>query len=289
MQPERARAYRLVLTAYALAIGVGAVLLVLVPGGPLLRAFVADVAATVVIFAFSRAYGNSSFYDPYWSVIPPLLAVYWMLAAGGVGAPAVLAFVLVCLWAARLTGNWLTYWSSLDHEDWRYTKLREDNPNSWFFVDFAGIHMFPTIQVFLGCLPLYAVILYGTPGLGWLDALAAAVMLAGIALEFFADRQLHAFLARRQSGEFIRSGLWAWSRHPNYLGELLFWYGLMIFGLAAHPAGWWWLILGALAMTGMFVFVSVPMMDRRNVERRPGYAEFMKEVPMLLPKPPGRS
>lgn len=289
MHAERARAYRLAITTYALAIGLGIILIALVPGDPLWRALIADVATTVVVFAFSRAYHNSSFYDPYWSVIPPLLGLYWLLAAGSVSAPALLAFLLVCLWAIRLTGNWLTYWDSLDSEDWRYTKLREDNPNNWFFVDFAGIHMFPTLQVFLGCLPLYAVIMYGEPGLGWLDVLAATVTLAGIALEFFSDRQLHAFLEQHQHGEFIRSGLWGWSRHPNYLGELLFWYGLMIFGLAAHPAGWWWLILGSLAMTGMFVFVSVPMMDRRNIERRPGYAEFMNEVPMLVPKPPRRS
>lgn len=288
MQQEQIRAYRLVFIAYALAIGVGVILLWLVPGSPLLRAFIADIAATAVIYAFSRAYDNASFYDPYWSVIPPLLGIYWMLAAANVDASAILAFVLICVWALRLTGNWLTYWSSLEHEDWRYTNLREDNPDHWQWVNFGGIHMFPTIQVFLGCLPLYAVIIYGAPGLEWLDLLAGAVLLTGIALEFVSDRQLHAFLAQHQQGEFIRSGLWGWSRHPNYLGELLVWYGLMLFGLAAHPAGWWWLILGSLAMTGMFVFVSIPMMERRNCERRPGYDKFMQEVPMLVPRPAKR-
>lgn len=288
MTEQPLRAYRLVILAYGLACGLGAIVLWLAPGSPLLRAFIADVAATVVIYAFSRGYDNASFYDPYWSVIPPLLGGYWMLTADQVGASAVLAFVLLCIWAIRLTGNWLTYWNGLDHEDWRYTELRRDNPAYWQWVNFGGIHLFPTIQVFLGCLPLYAVIAFARPGLGWLDWLAGLVMLAGILLEFFADRQVHAFLARSQPGAFIRSGLWAWSRHPNYLGELLIWYGLMLFGLAAHPAGWWWLAPGSLAMTGMFVFVSIPMMDRRNCERRPGYAQFMLEAPMLLPRMPRR-
>lgn len=289
MQAERARALRLVIIAYVLAITAGALTLVIAPGGPLLRAFIADVVATVVVFIFSRAYRNSSFYDPYWSVIPPFLAVYWMLLVPDVGMRGVVAFALTCFWAVRLTGNWTTYWSGLDHEDWRYPMVRDTYPKFAIFSDFFGIHLFPTIQVFLGCLPLYAAVTYSQDSFIWLDYLAAVAMFAAVAIELIADIQLHAFLKKRQQGEFIREGLWAWSRHPNYFGEVLFWWGLMLFGLAAYPAGWWWLILGALAMTAMFVLVSIPMMDKRNCERRPGYAEFMRRVPMLVPLPPKRA
>lgn len=285
MQQERAQALRLVVGAYLAAIAVGAACLLIAPGGPLLKAFIADVAATVVVFIFSRVYRNSSFYDPYWSVIAPLLAIYWMLAAGDVGVRGLLVFALVCFWAVRLTWNWTSYWNGLDHEDWRYPMVRGTYPRFALLSDFAGIHMFPTIQVFLGCLPLYAAITYGGE-LFWLDALAAITMFTAVMLELIADRQLHAFLQSRKHGEFIRSGLWAWSRHPNYFGEVLFWWGLLLFGLAAYPAGWWWLTSGALAMTLMFVFASIPMMDKRNCERRPGYAEFMRQVPMLVPRPP---
>lgn len=287
MQTNRAQALRLVVIAYLVASAVGAVFLFITPGEPLIKALVADVAATVVIFIFSRVYNNSSFYDPYWSVIPPLLGVYWMIAAGDVGGTrGVLALTLVCFWAVRLTANWTTYWSGLDHEDWRYPMVRNTYPRFAFASDFLGIHLFPTIQVFLGCLPLYAAITYGDGKLNWLDYLAATAMFSAVMIELIADIQLHAFLKKRKQGEFIRSGLWAWSRHPNYFGEVLFWWGLMLFGLSAYPAGWWWLIVGALAMTLMFVFASIPMMDKRNCERRPGYAEFMRKVPMLVPRPP---
>lgn len=288
MQQERARGLRLVILAYILAIAAGVVTLIVVPGSALLQAFIADLVATLVIFAFSRYYRNSSFYDPYWSVIPPLLAVYWMLAAAAIGPRAWLMLALICVWAFRLTGNWLSYWSGLDFEDWRYPMVKKAYPRLEWLADFGGIHFFPTIQVFLGCLPVYAAIVYGSGGLIWLDYLAAVVTFGAVMLEMISDRQLYAFLETSQKGEFIRSGLWGWSRHPNYLGETLFWVGLMLFGLAAHPAGWWWLILGSLAMAGMFIFVSIPMMDRRNIERRPGYAAFMREVPMLVPKPPKR-
>lgn len=255
-------------------------------------AFAADVAATVVIFAFSRKYRNSSFYDAYWSVIPPLLAVYWYWAnpqAGIDATRAALVVGLVWLWAIRLTANWATFWEGLHHEDWRYPLVRARAGKHEFAADFLGIHFFPTVQVFLGCLPIYAVLTRGQQPLGWLDALAFVVTLGAILIETVADLQLHAFIAKKKTpGSFITTGLWAWSRHPNYFGELSFWWGLMLFGLAAAPDQWWWIMPGALAMTAMFVFASIPFMDNRSKERRPAYAEHMRKVSALVPLPPKR-
>ena len=114
-------------------------------------------------------------------------------------------------------------------------------------------------------------------------------LFVAIAIETIADLQLHAFIAKKkQPGEFITSGLWAWSRHPNYFGENGFWWGLMLFGLAAAPAQWWWTVWGALAMAAMFCLVSIPFMDRRSLERRPAYAENMRRVSAFVPWPPRR-
>ncbi len=254
-------------------------------------ALIADIVATVVIFGFSRAYRNSSFYDAYWSVIPPLLAGYWMAGAPTMASDprAWIVQILVWLWAIRLTTNWSVYWGGLQHEDWRYPIVRARAGRAAPLADLFGIHLFPTLQVFLGCLPIYAVMQFGANvPLGPLDFLACLVTLGAIAIELIADVQLHAFIARRTPGTFIDSGLWAWSRHPNYFGELSFWWGLMLFGLAVAPDRWWWIAPGALAMTLMFVFVSVPFMDQRSVERRPAYREHMRRVSALLPLPPKR-
>lgn len=252
-------------------------------------ALLADVIATVVIFGFSLPYRNSSFYDAYWSVIPPLLGAWWMQTHPvSLHDPrTLLATVLVWLWAIRLATNWSVYWGGLHHEDWRYPLVRARAGQFAVLADFFGIHLFPTVQVFLGCLPLYALISRAGTPLGWLDALAFVVTLGAILIETVADLQLHAFIARKKEpGSFIDTGLWAWSRHPNYFGELSFWWGLMLFGLAAAPAQWPWIIPGALAMTAMFKFASIPLMDTRSVERRPAYAEHMKKVSALLPLPP---
>lgn len=277
-----------IVVAYLACIAAGAALLFGLALPQPWDALAADVVATLVIFAFSLRYRNSSFYDPYWSVIPPLLALYWTWA-NPVGAnPLRVALVtgLVWLWAIRLTANWATHWGGLTHEDWRYPIVRARAGKAAVWADLFGIHLYPTLQVFLACLPIYAVMSRGTAPLGWLDALAVAVTLGAIAIETIADLQLHAFIARRQPGQFITSGLWAYSRHPNYFGELGFWWGLMLFGLAAAPAQWWWIVPGALGMTAMFVFASIPFMDQRSVERRPAYAGHMRKVSALLPLPP---
>ena len=84
-------------------------------------------------------------------------------------------------------------------------------------------------------------------------------------------------------------GLWSWSRHPNYFGEISFWFALMLFGLAAAPHDWWWLVLGFVAMVAMFQGTSIPMMEQRSLERRPSYQGIIDRVPRLVPRPPKRA
>ena len=278
-----------IVASYVLCVAAGAAVLFGLDLPAPWDAFAADVVATLVIFGFSYAYKNSSFYDAYWSVIPPLLAVFWMWASPGASADprALMVMVLVWLWAIRLTTNWSVYWGGLHHEDWRYPIVRARAGKFGTLADLFGIHLFPTVQVFLGCLPIYAVMTRIGEPLGWLDAVAFVVTLGAILIELIADLQLHAYIAsKKQPGDFIKTGLWAWSRHPNYFGELSFWWGLMLFGLAAAPDQWWWVVLGAAAMTLMFKYASVPLMDDRSVERRPAYAEHMRKVSALLPLPP---
>ena len=279
-----------VTVAYMVALFLGGSSLYLLEYGHLLNIFIADLVATVVIFAFSRSYGNSSFYDAYWSVIPPLLALFW-LAVGDSQVSTlreVLVLGLVLYWATRLTLNWAVYWEGMHHEDWRYALLRERSPNMAVLTDFFGIHLFPTLQVFAGMLPIYAVYCLGDTAFNWLDVLAAVVTFSAVTLQLVSDRQLHRFIAQRQEGEQLHTGLWAWSRHPNYCGELGFWLGLFLFGLAAYPSGWWWMILGVVLMTLMFLFASIPMMEKRSLQRRPEYQQIIDSTSMLIPWPPRR-
>lgn len=278
-----------VIIAYLAVLGVFAAMLAFLPQGPLLRALIADILATYVIFAFSRAYNNSSFYDAYWSVIPPIIAGYWWLVAAPDTVDPVRGYIVLALitwWALRLTINWASHWEGLSHEDWRYPPIREKAGKHAAFADLMGIHMFPTLIVFASLLPVYAVSMYGTRPFGWLDWIALLVTSGAILIETIADIQLHSFIKTKKKGEFIQTGLWKYSRHPNYFGEWGFWTGLMLFGLAAHPGGWWWIMPGAAAMTMMFVFVSIPLMDERSLASRDGFDAYMKRTSPFLLWPP---
>jgi steroid 5-alpha reductase family enzyme len=149
--------------------------------------------------------------------------------------------------------------------------LYRETPAPKWAISLFGIHLFPTVQVFLGCLALVPALAYGGDGLGLLDAIALVVTGGAILLETVADAQMRAFARTKQPGDIMTDGLWAWCRHPNYLGELGFWWGLWLFAIAAAD-GWWWTVIGPLAMTAMFQWASIPMLDRRSTERRPGYA-----------------
>ena len=251
--------------------------------------FWADVAGTVAIFAFSLGFSNSSFYDAYWSVAPVPIALYWAIwPERPEVSPIRLAIVLalVAIWGVRLTWNWLRGWQGLGHEDWRYAQMRERSGAFYWPVSFAGIHMMPTLIVFLACLPLYPALAVGREPFGHLDIAAFVVTLGAIWLEARADKQLRRYRdSSPQREEFLRSGLWAWSRHPNYLGEMGFWWGLGLFGLAANP-DWWWTLAGALAITLLFRYVSLPMIEARMRERRPGYAEWAERSSIVIPWPP---
>ncbi|MDP3967804.1 MAG: DUF1295 domain-containing protein [Nocardioides sp.] len=276
--------------AYVLAIAVGAAWLLLGPDTDhlWLDTLIADVLATCVIFAFSRAYGNSSFYDAYWSVIPPLLVLAWWLGSDlGTGdVRAWLAAVVVALWAVRLTANWVYGFPGLHHEDWRYPMLRENAGRFAVIVDFVAIHLIPTLQVFLATVPVYVVVTRGGEPVGWLDVVAFVVGVGAVALQLVSDGQMHRFVRVRQPGQAMDRGLWAWSRHPNYFGEISFWVSLALFGIAASPGDWWWVPLGAVAMIAMFHFVSIPWMEERSLARRPAYQDVVERVPRLVPRPP---
>lgn len=276
--------------AYVLAFGAGALWLYLGPDTDhlWLDGLIADLIATLVVFAASRMHRNSSFYDAYWSVLPVLLVLYWW-SAGGLGGGDLRSWLVlgvVLFWSVRLTGNWLYAFPGLHHEDWRYPMLREKAGRAEALVDLVGIHVFPTLQVFWALVPAYVAVTVAGRDVGWVDALAVVVGVAPVVLSFAADLQLYRFTATRKPGQALDTGLWSWSRHPNYFGELGFWAALAIFGIAASPSDWWWLVLGAVGIFVMFEAASIPMMERRSLDRRPEYQAVIDRVPRFVPRPP---
>lgn len=245
-----------------------------------LAIFLADVFATIVIFIFSLIFNNASVYDPYWSVQPPVILAAVLIKNGQSENPlmAFLLFAVVLFWAIRLTGNWIYNFESFDYQDWRYVMLREKSGKLYPFVNFLGIHLFPTVVVFLCILPAVIAVVEG----GVFSPVSLIfIILSFVAaiIQLIADLQMQSF-RKSGSGGFIRKGLWKHARHPNYAGEILMWWGI---GLASVVSlgGKWQLLCGALINTLMFLFVSIPMADKRQ-SRKPGFEEYKKETRMLI-------
>ncbi len=195
---NRTRAFALCVSAYALALCIGILVgYALGDRHPILVVLVADVAATLVIYVFSRRFQNASFYDAYWSVAPLAIALYWMLATASenaIVARQIVVVTLVFLWGFRLTYNWARQWQGLKHEDWRYTDFRKRSKGWFWLVDLVGIELMPTLVVFLGCLSLYPALSVGENSFGPLDGIAIAITVGAIIIEATADEQLLRFV-----------------------------------------------------------------------------------------------
>src|SRR5678815_4587825 len=123
--------------------------------------------------------------------------------------------------------------------DRRYVDLYRTAPMPKWAISFLGIHFFPTVMVLLGCLALIPALAHGGHSFGLLDAVALVVTAGAILIELVADEQLRSFARTKQPGDIISNGLWAYSRHPNYFGEISFWWGLFLFGFSANGSYWW--------------------------------------------------
>jgi steroid 5-alpha reductase family enzyme len=255
---------------------------------PIWATFFADVVATLVIFLFGILFRNSSLYDPYWSVIPIIIALYWLAIplAGDVNTTrGIIATILVALWGLRLTFNCFRRWTDLTMEDFRYQDFRTKTGKLYWLVDLFGIELMPTVLVFAACLPLFPALALSNAPLGVIDVLAVIVTLGAIIIETVADENLQKYLrSNPPAGSTCKVGLWRYSRHPNYFGEIMFWWGLFLFALAADPS-WWWTGIGALAINALFVFISIPMMETRKRLKRPDYDAQVAGISTIVPLP----
>jgi len=283
---SRPASIRLSLFIYVLAI-LSAILVARLFSGfhPLIMIAAADLAATLVVFLFSVVMNNSSAYDPYWSVKPFVIAVAYIFifSPDSLNIRQWLVISGVLLYALRLTSNFYRDWPGFSHEDWRYVNFRKTSGKAYWLVSFLAIHLFPTLMVYLGCMAMFTVFSGDGRPLNIWDFFAAIILFGSVIYAFTADEQLRKFRKMpANKGKIITTGLWHYSRHPNYFGEISTWWGLAIFAIAAG-CEYWWTLAGPVAITVMFLFASIPLIEKRHLEKRQGYRDYMSGTPMLLP------
>ena len=229
--------------------------------------------ATFVVFLFSCALSDVSVYDPYWSVAPPVMLIAAMIKYR---LFTVNAFLLLAL-----VGVWFITYRGIGHEDWRYAQYRERCSGPLFLlISFFGLHYIPTAVVWAGS--VCAFLSMGEERFSPLCLFGAAVMLAAVALEFFADAAVHRFLHEHKGeAKTCDISVWKYSRHPNYLGEMTFWTGLYVYFVCLRP-DLWYCGLGFLSIIVLFFTVSIPMMEKHNAMRRADYPAYKKKTSMIL-------
>lgn len=280
IKESRALSFIAVAIIYILAALVGVASYILLPFGVYINLFLADVIATVFTFIFSLVFKNASVYDPYWSVQPIVITLIFAFFSE-ITVYRVLLLFAVFFWGIRLTANWAYTFKGLCHQDWRYTMLCEKTGKFYPLINFIGIHFVPTLVVYFATLPaVYA--LGNDSEISVLSVLFIAVSVLAVCLQGVSDIQMHRYRKNRKT-PFIREGLWKYSRHPNYLGEILMWWGVGLSVYSLFPSEPW-LLIGAVINTVLFLAVSIPMADGRQ-SKKEGFFEYKRETRMLLPLP----
>lgn len=255
----------------------------------LMRFLYADLVMTLVTFIFSLIKRNSSVYDPYWTVIPFLFIVQWFIYFGGSDWQIYqwICAIAVSLWSWRLTLSWARGFPGWHHEDWRYVNFRNQFGKFFQPINFLGIHLYPTLIVFLSMWPLFWVYDFGEMRYPMLFYCGAFLALLGTWFEYKADNQLAHFRKRenKKKEDILDSGIWAYSRNPNYFGEIIFWFGLLGMGMAFDAP--WYTSSGSIGMLLMFLFASIPMKEKQMVKNRPeAFKKYKSKVAVLIPMPP---
>ena len=254
-----------------------------------------DVIATIIVYIFALFLKNTSYYDPYWSVWPPIIILFPMIMESNLwNLTSILILIVVLIYAFRLTFNWAIRFKGFkpEEEDYRYRKYRNTlHPALFELVNFFGLIMMPTVLVFFGSIPLLYGVYYGNT-FNPLYIIGLVIAFSGVIIEIFSDLALIKWKKDPSNkGKLLKIGLWKYSRHPNYLGEVTVWVGFGVLGLTVClinniPNGIWINVLGAVLIFLLFNTISVKLMDDRMKARYIEYQDYMKQTSrfFILPR-----
>lgn len=223
--------------------------------------------------------------DPYWTVIPVMLVHYYAahpLAHYDFWRSRIV-ILLTWVWSIRLIHNYFRRekWQWGAREDWRFTDMIQQYGKHWWWASFFSIYL-PHQLLLIGLsLPFYVIHSVNQPLNIW-DLVAVVVCVSGILIAYFADNQLYNFVNNNGNGVILESGLWYYTRHPNYFGEQLWWWGLVVFG---WNLGHGWTFIGALLNTMCLGYVTKLVEQRmlKQDKRVEAYRKYQNTTSVWIP------
>ncbi len=237
-----------------------------------------------VVWVISLMLRNASIVDIFWGPGFVVMGSYYALAVPEAPtARGLVVLALVTAWALRLA-LYIGFRNAGAGEDFRYRKWRDEAGRNFWWVSFFKVFLLQAVVLWIVSSPLLLAQLGPGKSFSVIDGLGVALWAFGFGFEAVADLQLQTFKKNpTNSGRVMRHGLWSISRHPNYFGEAVLWWGI---GLLALPTGGWLSFIGPLMITFMLLKVSgVSLLDSAMVERRPGYADYIATTPSFVPLP----
>ena len=223
-----------------------------------------------------------SIVDSLWSLFFLLVAAVVAYMTQPLSDRGLLVLALVTIWSLRLS-IFITARNWGEGEDYRYQQIRANNEPNFVFKSLYIVFGLQGVLAWIVALPLLPAIASDAP-LGLLDGIAAALWLVGLIFEAGGDYQLSRFKRDpANKGKVLDTGLWRYTRHPNYFGDFCIWWAFFLFALSA---GGWWSIVSPLLMSFLLLKVSgVAMLEKTIGERRPEYAEYIERTNAFFPGP----
>ncbi len=243
----------------------------------------ATLALALVTWSVSLGKRDVSIVDSAWPALILAAGLGYALALPAVGPRAVCVGALATLWAVRL-GVYITWRNWGEPEDRRYQAIRARNQPGFALKSVYLVFALQAVLAWIVSAPLLAALASGrAPGV--LDVLGAALAVCGLVFETVADLQLARFRSHAANrGRVLDSGLWRYTRHPNYFGEFCVWWGFFTIALSA---GGWWAIVSPLLMTVLLLKVSgVTLLEADIGGRRPDYRAYVRRTNAFFPGPP---
>lgn len=240
----------------------------------------------VVLWLLSLALHNSSIVDIFWGI--GFIIVTWIAFqfSSGYLPRKQLVATLVKIWGLRLALHiFIRNWKK--PEDFRYAQWRKDYGRHWWWLSLFHVFLLQGLILWVVSIPLIAAETSGFPAiLTPLDVFGAAIWTLGLLIESIADLHLMIFKSNPSNrGKLLTAGLWKFSRHPNYFGEAVIWWGFYLIALAA---GYAWTIFSPILMTYLLVSVSGVAMLERAMKLRPDYEEYIRKTSAFIPWLPKR-
>lgn len=229
-----------------------------------------------------------SIVDSTWSLMFLGAAIAYLMGdmASNIDLRNLIILALISIWAVRLS-LYVTWRNMGEKEDHRYQAIREKYSPHFAVKSLFIIFLFQAVLAWIISMPLFATLAYQTAQTNTatqliLDVAAVVLVLVGLFFESTADWQLARFKASpANKGKVMDNGLWRFSRHPNYFGECLIWWGFYLFALSS---GAWWSIISPLIMTWLLLkFSGVVMLEETIVNRRPAYRDYIRRTNAFLP------